>query len=132
MKQLIVLSLFSIASFTACTQTAAKKVQGTEVSSQTEVKRVSKAEFDAYKQAHPEAVLLDVRTPAEYENGTIGNAININFFDADFQAQINQLDKTVPVLLFCQSGGRSAKALQIFKENGFQTVLELQGGYSRY
>ncbi|MFD1551741.1 rhodanese-like domain-containing protein [Putridiphycobacter roseus] len=133
MKQLIVFSLFSIASFTACTQTETKNVEGTEeVISQTEIKRVSKAEFNTFKDKHPEALLLDVRTPNEFKNGTIGNAVNINFFDADFQERINQLDKTKPVLLFCQSGGRSGKALKVLKQNGFQTVLELQGGYGQY
>ncbi len=77
--------------------------------------------------------VLDVRTPEEVAGGKIDGAMNINFYDADFKAQVNaKLDKNVPVYLYCRSGGRSQKAMEILKESGFKVVYELIGGYSNY
>jgi rhodanese-related sulfurtransferase len=96
------------------------------------IKRVSQEEFRAYLKEHPNVQLIDVRTPGEFEQGTIDGARNIDFFNANFKAQISELDKDVPTLIFCKSGGRSAKALQMFKAEGFDFVLELEGGYSNW
>ena len=95
-------------------------------------KRVSKAEFTKVMNESPDAQLIDVRTPGEYTNGKINDAVNIDFFDAEFENNLNKLDKTKLTLIYCQSGGRSAKALSKMKELGFVHVLELEGGYSRW
>lgn len=76
--------------------------------------------------------LLDVRTPQEYNAGKIGDAQNINFFDADFRAQVDKLDKSKPVLIYCASGNRSGKATAIMKTMGFTEIYDLQGGYSSW
>lgn len=95
-------------------------------------KRVSKVEFKEKLKSLTEVQLIDVRTPGEYENGTIGKAINIDYRASNFEEMIGKLDKTKPVLIFCQAGGRSAKALQKFKALGFDYVLELEGGYGNW
>ncbi len=76
--------------------------------------------------------LLDVRTPQEYNAGKIGDAQNINFFDADFKAQVDKLDKDKPVLIYCASGNRSGKATAIMKTMGFTEIYDLRGGYSSW
>lgn len=96
---------------------------------QNDIRRVSKEEFKAFLDAHDHVQLVDVRTPEEFQEGTVQDAINIDYYNADFRDQIAKLDKTVPTLIFCRSGGRSAKALQLFKSEGFNIVLELDGGY---
>lgn len=124
--------------FTACSQSenAPNDISSQETvqeqDSQQSVKRVTKAEFNTFMADHSDYILVDVRTPEEFNNGTIENAVNINFNDPNFQAQLNELDKAKPVLMFCHSGGRSGRALPIFKTLGFQHVLELEGGYSQY
>lgn len=95
-------------------------------------KRVSKGEFKKQLGTLKDVQLIDVRTPGEYENGTIGKAVNIDFRASDFEEMIGKLDKTKPVLIFCQAGGRSAKALQKFKALEFDFVLELEGGYGNW
>jgi len=72
--------------------------------------------------------ILDVRTPEEWAKGTIMGAIKMNIFDSDFNTQLNQLDKSQPVYVYCKSGGRSGKAAKIMKELGFTTVYNLNGG----
>lgn len=74
--------------------------------------------------------LIDVRTAGEYNGGTIEGAQNIDYYASDFKSQIAELDKSKPVYVFCRSGSRSAKAVQIFKEAGFTEIYNLIGGYS--
>lgn len=78
------------------------------------------------------AQLVDVRTPAEYSQGKIGDAVNINFLGSDFKNQIATLDKSQPVLIYCASGGRSARAVAVMKDMGFQEIHELAGGYNAW
>ena len=82
--------------------------------------------------AKGEGQVLDVRTPAEWENGTIDGAIKINFFDKDFQAQLEKLDKTKPIYVYCKSGGRSGKAAKQMQKMGFKTVYNLLGGITAW
>lgn len=77
---------------------------------------------------NPEVVLLDVRTQEEFEAGHIENALNIDYKSADFEDQLLQLDNSLPYLIYCKSGGRSASAAIIMKELGFTNVQELDGG----
>lgn len=72
--------------------------------------------------------LIDVRTPEEYRQGTIGNAQLINLYSPDFIQHIEKLDKTRPVAVFCHSGARSLHAAQILAEKGFPEIYNLEGG----
>ncbi len=73
-------------------------------------------------------VILDIRTPDEYAEGHIENAINIDFYAPDFKKQLAALNRTTPYLLYCRSGGRSGKALRMLRDMEFQSVVHLQGG----
>jgi len=73
--------------------------------------------------------VLDVRTTDEYAKGSLATAQNIDWNNKKtFPGKIEKLDRAKPVYLFCQSGGRSAKAAQFLKKKGFR-VYELQGGF---
>ena len=85
-------------------------------------------EFFAQK-LNDEVLLLDVRTPSEYKAGSIAGAINIDIQSASFTDEIAVLNKDKPVLLYCRSGMRSAKAMAIMKKKGFQELYNLKGGY---
>lgn len=76
--------------------------------------------------------LVDVRTPKEYAEGYIKNAVNINFQDNDFLEQMSVLDKDKPVIIYCKSGRRSAKASEQLKEAGFTKVYDLEGGITKW
>lgn len=75
------------------------------------------------------AVLVDVRTPQEFQAGYIPNAVNIDFRNENFLEEVSKLDKTQPVFIYCQSGGRSARAFSLMKDNGFKEIYELNVGY---
>lgn len=75
------------------------------------------------------AILLDVRTPGEVNSGYIdGTELFINFSDRQFESQIEKLDKNKTYIVYCASGGRSARASNIMAEKGFRHVYNLEGG----
>ncbi len=73
-------------------------------------------------------VILDVRTPEEFNSGKIENSENINFYSPDFKEQLSKLDKNKVYLVYCRSGSRSAKAVKIMEELGFKKVYNVEGG----
>lgn len=75
-----------------------------------------------------EAVIIDVRTPMEYNEGHIKNSKLIDISDRDFENQLEKLDKSKTYYVYCRSGGRSSSASQIMIEKGFTKVYNLQGG----
>lgn len=76
--------------------------------------------------------LVDVRTPKEFESGFIADAQNIDYFSPTFEDDIKNLDKDKPVILYCKSGGRSAKCADKMVEAGFVKVYDLEGGVSKW
>lgn len=86
--------------------------------------------FYDYYNATGNALLIDVRTPAEYSKGFIPNAIHFDFYDKDFKKNIQRLDSTQVLFVYCQSGGRSAEAVEWMRQNGYPHVYELKDGYN--
>lgn len=84
-------------------------------------------EFEELLRNHAKAVLLDVRTPDEFNAGHIPAAVNINVMDNWFVNSVSELDKSIPYFVYCRSGARSGRACLIMAEQGF-TVYNLVGG----
>lgn len=80
----------------------------------------------------PGLVVLDVRTAGEFEAGHLEGAIQLDFHADDFEARVGALDRHVPYLLYCQSGGRSASTLATMRGLGFRQVYEIDGGYGAW
>ena len=100
-------------------------------SSKGEIHVVSQDEMEVIlKRDHVQ--LIDVRTKEEFIAGSIYDAQNIDFFDEDFDTKVLELDKSKPVILFCQKGGRSAKCAKKMKDLGFTKIYDLDGGYSKW
>lgn len=89
---------------------------------------VDPAGAEALIESTPEMVVLDVRTPEEVAEGTLPGAIAIDFYSPDFAAQVAELDRDAPYLVYCRSGSRSGQATQIMADLGFTQVSELEGG----
>jgi len=75
-----------------------------------------------------DAVVLDVREAADFNNGHIKNAKNIPMSSFKDQLDNLQKDRDKPVLLYCRSGNISAKASRLLKKKGFINVHNLAGG----
>ncbi|WCL82519.1 rhodanese-like domain-containing protein [Saprospira sp. CCB-QB6] len=86
------------------------------------------AEFKAAFEADENAVVLDVRTPEEIAEGKIEGAIELNFFDDNFQQEVLKLDANKSYYIYCRSGRRSASACAFLAQNGYAEVTNLDGG----
>lgn len=73
-------------------------------------------------------LVLDLRTPKEFNAGHIAGATNIDFLAPDFEERVKGLDKTKPYLIHCAVGGRSSHSLPTFKRQQFQSIYHLDGG----
>ncbi len=75
------------------------------------------------------AVILDVRTQGEVEEGIIPNAIHIDIYKGQgFIYELDQLDKTKNYYVYCRSGSRSRQACSIMNKLGFENAYNLMGG----
>lgn len=93
------------------------------------VQTVSAPDFEKKLESMPGALLLDVRTPEEFNSGHLKSALNINFYDKDFSHSLEKLDKEKPVFVYCKAGSRSAEAALQMEKMGFKIIVELKGGY---
>lgn len=89
---------------------------------------LSAPEFSEKINATENAVIVDVRTPGEFEKGHLENAVNINWAGNDFDSRISALNKSNPVFVYCLSGDRSAIAADKMRNVGFENVVEMWGG----
>src|ERR1043165_1794475 len=91
------------------------------------------SDFKSKIEATPSSALLDVRTPEEFSKGHLQNAVNINWSNSvTFEQQINFIDKSKPVFVYCLSGARSAAAAAKMRADGFAEVYELEGGIMKW
>ncbi len=72
--------------------------------------------------------IIDVRTPEEYAQGHIENAVNINILGNNFETEVSKLDKSKKTLVYCKSGGRSTDTANKLKDLGFENISNLEGG----
>lgn len=79
------------------------------------------------------AILLDVRTPGEVQQGYIAGAEKfINFSAGNFESEILKLDKNKTYIVYCASGRRSAQAANLMATKGFKKVYNLEGGINSW
>ena len=74
--------------------------------------------------------IVDVRDPDAFEEGHIDSAVSVN--DTNIDEFISSADKGKPVLCYCNMGFSSQNAAQYFKEQGFETVYSMTGGYTEW
>ena len=77
-------------------------------------------------------VILDVRTPEEFESGHIEGAVNINYHSEDFVASLDKLDKNRQYLVYCRTGRRSADTVSVMVRIGFTNILRFAGDIVRW
>ena len=113
----------------ACTVPATSaEVNDASVQETGVAKDISAPQFETYIKEKQNALILDVRTPGEIAEGYLEGAVNIDFSDAEFKNNIQKLDKSKPVLVYCRSGRRSATTMNYMRDMGFAEVYNLDGG----
>jgi rhodanese-related sulfurtransferase len=127
----VVLIIFS-ASFMSCAQNSKAKKDSQQIEVTKEEKVISLISPQDLNQLK-DIQLIDVRTPEEFSEGHINDAININFYDDNFIEEMSsKLDKSKPVYVYCRSGGRSGKASKKLEAAGFTKVYDLEGGFMNW
>ena len=66
------------------------------------VQLVSAQAFSEALKTTPNATIIDVRTPEEFQMGHLQDAVNFNVLAPEFQSQVSKLDKTQPVFVYCK------------------------------
>ena len=74
--------------------------------------------------------ILDVREPHEYEISSLSNSILIPL--GQLPSRMNELNRQDNIVVHCKMGGRSAKAVELMKQAGFNQVKNLTGGINRW
>lgn len=92
------------------------------------VKTMSPKKFER-KMQRPNVVVLDVRTEEEFNQGHLHDALLLDVNNEDFAQKIQTLDKQKTYLVYCRSGKRSEKALNMLNAAGFDKAYHLKGGY---
>lgn len=88
---------------------------------------ITSAEAQALLQSNPKVFLLDVRTPAEYQDKHIPGSTLIPVSELPDRLSEVPTDAEA-ILVYCKSGGRSARAAGILAAEGFENLLNLKGG----
>ena len=94
----------------------------------TAVKRVNVDEYEKLR-GNTNAVILDVRSAAEFEKGHVPGAINIDINSAQFADKAGALDKSKTYLVNCAVGMRSARACKKLESSGFKSLYDLAPGF---
>ncbi len=142
MKPLILafaLSMLAFSNYSCAQQKAEKQAEGQPEAAQQVTKeapaqpaQVVDIDVNQFKEmmSRPDVVILDVRTPQEVAQGTIGdNVVNIDVTNKPlFEQEIEKLDKDKTYLVYCRSGRRSRIAAEEMVRRGFDKVYNLKGG----
>lgn len=94
---------------------------------------LSQNDWISQLEADTNAVILDVRTEDECNEGIIPNAIMIDIYKGQgFIYQVEELDKTKNYYVYCKAGGRSAQACAVMNQLGFENTFNLEGGFMQW
>lgn len=77
-------------------------------------------------------IILDIRTPGEYQSGHIKGATMIDYYSKSFVDEIGRLDKEKSYLVYCRSGNRSAHSMDLFTKLQFQKIYHLSSGINSW
>ena len=77
-------------------------------------------------------IILDVRTPAEFSEGHLEGAENLDYYRPDFKEKITSRYKTRRYLVYCRKGLRGKKTMEHMRECGFQDVTNISGGFENW
>ncbi len=77
-------------------------------------------------------VIVDVRTPREYEQGHIPGAVNVPLDELRANRTLLDAYKDQPVLLYCRTVNRTGRVLWLLEGRGFKMIYALNGGYAAY
>jgi rhodanese-related sulfurtransferase len=98
----------------------------------TRIREIGANEIGALQKASPSPVLVDVREDTEWDKSRIPGAIHVGrgVLEVNIESRVPQ--KSTPIVVYCQGGGRSAVAADVLAKMGYTNVSSLAGGLAAY
>jgi rhodanese-related sulfurtransferase len=132
MLRRLALTVLSLILITTSVLAVACTLQDKAVTTVTDVSPAEAYALVVSRTGDPDFVILDIRTPAEFAGGHIQNAVNIDFYSEGFRDELNNLDKKKVYLIYCRTGNRSTKAIEMMKDLDFETVYHMVNGITAW
>lgn len=92
--------------------------------------QVTSNEVSTLLEKNKKWIVLDVRTPAEFKEGHIKNAINIDITADDSHQKIDKLNKKAKYIVHCRTNRRSGVAVEYMNKQGFKSIYQMSDGYT--
>ena len=86
----------------------------------------------AKRSGDPGFVLMDVRTPKEFNEERIQGAVMVDYLSTSFRDEMSKFDREKTYLVYCRTGNRTKGALKVMRELGFRNVSVLSGGITKW
>ena len=99
-------------------------IQIAPVNTHLSVKEVEKLLAD-----NSDLVILDVRKKSAYDRGHLANAIHIDYFNPNFESELDKLDKDKSYVVYCKSGVRSDETVRRMNNLGIDQISIMGGGF---
>ena len=98
----------------------------------TRIREIGVDQLGALQNVAPSPVLVDVREHNEWDKSRIPGAIHVGrgVLEASIESRVPQ--KSTPIVVYCQSGGRSAVSADVLAKMGYTNVSSLAGGMAGY
>ncbi|MEN8245233.1 MAG: rhodanese-like domain-containing protein, partial [Thermodesulfobacteriota bacterium] len=78
--------------------------------------------------SNPDFIILDIRTPGEFDAGHIAGAHNIDFYAKTFAQEFRSLDHEKTYLIYCRSGNRSRQLMGAVEKMRFKRIFHMRSG----
>jgi sulfur-carrier protein adenylyltransferase/sulfurtransferase len=98
----------------------------------SQIREVDTEQAERFLVTRPDAVVLDVREPDEYEQGALPGAVHIPRGHLESQIEHRAPDRDAPVVVYCAAGNRSAFAARTLGELGYSDVVSMAGGFNKW
>ena len=90
---------------------------------------VNSKQANALLQKDKKIIVLDVRTPDEFNQGHIKGALNIDVYQSDAISKIDKLNKNTKYLVYCRTRNRSGYVVEHMMKSGFKNIYQMVDGF---
>ena len=90
---------------------------------------VNSKQANVLLQKDKKIIVLDVRTPDEFNQGHIKGALNIDVYQSDAISKIDKLNKNTKYLVYCRTRNRSGYVVEHMMKSGFKNVYQMVDGF---
>lgn len=128
-KSLLLISILALSpalvTISACAKPSVEAQNGP-------ITNISAQDANALIDKDPNINIIDIRTPQEFDTDHVRSSQNIDFYSPDFAQRVAALPKDKPYIVYCHSGNRSGKSMDVFKSLGFSKIYNVVGGISAW